>query len=116
MQTRSTTSQTTETGTATATGPGGTATGTYGGVSTTTTTGPDSEARRRTDNQVRQISANTQNTIAGIQSVALRANTVFPGKNIYGAVYFDHGKAKQMVLTVVVDSESFEFPFTWEKR
>ena len=116
MQTRTTTSQTTENGTATVTGPGGMATGTYGGASTTTTTEPDYEARRRADNQVRQIGANTQNTIAGIQSVALRANTVFPAKNIYGAVYFDRAKAKQMVLTIVVDSESFDFPFTWEKR
>jgi hypothetical protein len=39
MQTRTTTWQTTESGTATATGPGGMATGTYSGVSTTTTTG-----------------------------------------------------------------------------
>ena len=115
MQTRTTTSQTTESGTITANGPFGQSAGTYNGASTTTTTAPDDEARRRADAQVQQISGNARNKIAGLQSVALRANTLFPSKSISGAVFFDRGKAKQAVLTVVVDSDSFEFPFSWKK-
>jgi hypothetical protein len=117
MATRTTTSQTTESGTATATGPGGTATGTYGGGSTTTTTEPDYDARRRADAQVAQIGANANNAAANLQSVALRANTVLPSREIYGAVFFDR-KAKHAtdcVLTVLVGAEVYEFPFHWAK-
>jgi len=53
-----------------------------------------------------------------LQSIALRANTVPPGHQIYGAAYFDRlGRhTKETLLTVMVGSESFQFPFSWEKK
>jgi hypothetical protein len=113
MQTRTTTSTTVDSGTATATatGPGGTATGmgTYNGVSMTTTTSPDYEAQRRSAQQANQIGANARNAIGSLQSIALRANTVFPAHQIQGAVYFDRERKYAKVLTITLGSETFQF-------
>ena len=113
MQTRTTTSTTVDSGTATATatGPGGTATGmgTYNGVSMTTTSSPDYEAQRRSAQQANQIGANARNAIGSLQSVALRANTVFPAHQIQGAVYFDRDRKHAKVLTFTLGSETFQF-------
>jgi hypothetical protein len=121
MQTATTTTQTTETGTVTATGPGGMATGTYSGVGTSTTTGPDYAAQRRAADQraqAAQAGSDANSAIAYLQSIALRANTVSPAHQIYGAVYFDRlGRhSKETLLTVTVGSESFRFPVSWERK
>jgi hypothetical protein len=62
--------------------------------------------------------ANANSAIAYLQSIAWRPNTVSPAHQIYGVAYFDRlGKhAKQTLLTVTVESESFRFPFSWGRK
>jgi hypothetical protein len=116
-QQRTTTSQTTQNGNVDVWGSnGGSAHGTYNGTSTTTTTGPDYEAQRRANEQVRNIGAAANEASAKVQSIAMQPNTIFPSKDLYGAVYFDRTKSKEVILTVTIGSESFEFHYSYNRK
>jgi hypothetical protein len=86
--------------------------GTYKGNSTTTTTFPDYAARERADEQARNIIQSAADAIDYIYRVSLKANTLMPGRDIFGAVYFERDKkAEGVVLTIPVGNTIFEFPF-----
>lgn len=108
-----TTSTSTTNGNATVFGSGGTATGTYNGTTTTTSTQPDYEARRRATERIDRIRANANNAIQNIQSTVLRPNTILPGKQLIGIVYFEREKhISEAVLTVVIGNDTFAIPFS----
>ena len=105
-------STSTTSGTATVSGTGGTATGTYNGTTMTTTSQPDNAARERAAAQVNQIRTGAATAVASLQSAALRANTIFPGQQMIGAVFFEHeSRIQEATLTVVVGNDSFVIPF-----
>ncbi|MCX6930795.1 MAG: hypothetical protein NT154_47470, partial [Verrucomicrobia bacterium] len=80
MATKQTTSQSQTNGTVSVYGSGGSATGVYSGTTTTTQTEPDYEARRQAAENVSNIRTQRDEALAGIESVALRANTLMPGQ------------------------------------
>ncbi len=112
MAQKQTTSTSTTEGTATVSGPGGAASGTYNGTTMTTSSQPDYEARQRAAEKADRIRAEANNAASNLQSTALRANTIIPGHQIIGAVFFEHEKhIQKATLTVVVGNDSFVIPF-----
>ncbi len=96
---------------------GDTAHGTYSGTTTTTTTSPDHAARQRAWEQQRINSQNATSTIDYLNSIVLRRNTLMPGQNVSGAVFFSREKNHdEVVLRVPVGNTVFEFPFRWLKK
>ena len=53
-----------------------------------------------------------EGSILYIQRISLRPDTVMPGDDLFGTVYFDReAKARSFVLSVPVGDGTFEFPF-----
>lgn len=90
---------------------GNSASGTYSGTTTTTTTSPDYFARQRANEQGNNALRNAGDTIDYIYKVSLKPNTVMPGKDVFGAVYFERdSKAETAILKIPVGDLIFEFP------
>jgi len=112
MAQKQSTSTSTTDGNVTVSGPNGTASGTYNGTTMTTSSQPDYEARQRSADKANQIRAEANNAVNNLQSTALRANTIFPGQQMIGAVFFQHERhIQEATLTVVVGNDSFVIPF-----
>ena len=96
---------------------GNSSNGTYSGSTTTTTTVPDEQARERSRERVAEIHERTRESIAELNSMALRANTLEPGMQVEGAVFFSREKKHdRAVLTVPIGPRSYEFAFRWPKK
>ena len=91
--------------------------GTYSGSATTTTTVPDQEARQRSRERVAEIHNRSRNSIAELESVALRANTLEPGTQVEGAVFFSREKKHdEVLLRIPLAALTFEFTFHWKQK
>ena len=112
MQTKTTTTQTTENGTATVYGNGTTTNGTYNGTSTSTTTTPDRDAQQRGARQQQQNSATTTSKTSAIIDSALRANTVFPKQQILGRIYFPKKKFEFLYLGIRIEDSLYTIAFS----
>ena len=84
--------------------------GSYGTVSTTTVL-TDTAARRQAATTAEQTRASGEHQANAIQGGALRPNTVFPGGNIAGWVYFDDGRAGSVILSVRIAGMLYQYPF-----
>jgi len=99
-------------------------TGMVGGVRVNMTTTTHDQAAE--DRAIEAINRNTERRVgvaSDIQRGALRENTVLPGEDVGGSVFFatpkhydkDYGTGKlETVLRVPVGDYVFEFPFWWE--
>lgn len=95
----------------------GTVYGTYHETSETTKTVPDEQAQRQAAERIAQIRRSTGDNIAFIQSATLRPNTVIPGNQLVGVVWFDREKKmEELVLRVPINGEVFEFPFRFNRK
>jgi hypothetical protein len=112
--TATTTQTTTESGSVIATGPGGTATGTYSGSSTTTV--PDYEARRRAERATADSAARAGARADAVMGAALRANTVFPDKNVIGEIYFQRKKFELGYFALRIGDVSYNFVLLTQPR
>ena len=112
FRTKTITSTTYGSGSVDIAGAGGFATGTYSGSSTTTTTVPDEAARAESIAQVAAIEQRRDNAIQAVRDITLRANTLFPGQQISGAMFFEREKNHtSMVLSVPLAGRTFQFIF-----
>lgn len=84
----------------------------YSGTVSTTTTTPNYEARRQAARQNAETSAEAQSQGSYVQSIALRANTVFPQQDVWGNVLFEIKKAERGIFGILVDGSQFEFAYT----
>jgi hypothetical protein len=117
MQRQQTTTNATSYGTVNVNSSDGTyANGSYNGSSTSTTSAPDYAAQARANEAIRQ-----RNSVLAVQSsqlsdAALRSNTVLPGQNVSGCVFFERkGKAKSVVLAVPIGDRILQFPFEFHR-
>lgn len=90
-----------------------------------TTTAPDTAARERAIDNLNEARAAKEVAASKVQDVALRENTVLPGEEVWGYVFFcppkhyskAYGKGKlEAVLRVPVGDYVFEFPFLWQAK
>ena len=111
-----------ETGTVNVYGEGGTATGTYSGTTTSTAQVPDEQQRQRIWQAQREREQHAYNWAQSVASSSLRANTLAPGREIHGLVYFKRERSCasrdgcSILLTVPVGDTTFEFPVEFGSR
>jgi hypothetical protein len=113
MATQQVTTQSTTNGTVSATSSNGTyANGSYSGSTTSTTSVPDYAAQARANENIRRrreaIAAESQE----LSQSSLKANSLLPGQAVSGIVYFDFDKkAENLILRLLIDHVTYEFPF-----
>ena len=108
-----TTATTQESGTFNGSAGSATVNGSFSGSSTTTA--PDYAARQRALNNASGIRSEAERKSDGITLTAFRDNTVFPGSEVNGFVYFKRDRAHDAsgVLRVILGTLSIEFPVKW---
>jgi hypothetical protein len=116
LQSVTTTTQSTTSGTVNVIGPGGFANGTFNGTTQSTTTSPNWEARRLANYRAMQLYAMAQDRVAAIQATALKANTVHTGGSVGGIVWIGRHKyfsqrGTQLLFNLRLDDRTFEFPY-----
>lgn len=83
----------------------------YSGTATTTMTVPDHEARAASRERVRQIHEQASDQLAAIEDIALQANTLLPGEEVAGSVFFQKdGDIREGVVTIPAGRRAYEFP------
>jgi len=85
--------------------------GTASGSATTETTIPDYAAQERAAQQSARNMQTAQDAVTYLYAIALRANTIGPGGDVYGAVFFERNKDPKLVLRVKLAATTYEFPF-----
>lgn len=112
MATQQTTSVSSTHGTVSASdNVGNSASGVYSGSSTTITVSPDYAARQRANEQARTAVQSAGDMIDYLGRVSLKDNTLMPGQEMSGAVFFERdSKAEGVLLRVPVGNTVFEFP------
>lgn len=116
--TETVTATTTSSGTVTATDAKSfdRSTASYSGHATTTATVPDYEARAASREAVREIHEQASARLAELSDVALQANTLLPGEEVEGSVFFQkNGDIRSGVVTIPAGAWAFEFPVTLAK-
>jgi hypothetical protein len=112
FRTKTITSTTYGSGSVDIVGAGGSATGTYSGSATTTTTMPDEAARAQSAAQIAAIEQRKEAAMQAVHDITLRSNTLFPGQQISGAIFFEREKNHtSMVLSVPLAGRTFQFVF-----
>lgn len=112
FRTKTITSTTYGSGSVDIVGAGGSATGTYSGTATTTTTMPDEAARAQSAAQIAAIEQRKETAMQAVHDITLRSNTLFPGQQISGAMFFEREKNHtSMVLSVPLAGRTFQFVF-----
>jgi len=86
-----------------------------GTTSTATITGPDKAAQQRAATNAREQRVTLASVAEYVRTSSLRPNTLFPKQSISGIVWFEAKKYKQVVLTIIVDGTTYEFPFEKKK-
>jgi hypothetical protein len=90
-----------------------------------TTTTPDNAARERAIQKLNDKRVAKEVAASKIEDSALRENTVLPGEDVWGDVFFnppkryanDYAKGKlEGVLRVPIGDCVFEFPYWWDRR
>jgi hypothetical protein len=77
----------------------------------------DFVARLKTEEAVAGGRRTREDSVLYIQRISLRADTLMPGDDLFGAVYFDReAKARSLVLTLPVGVTTFEFPFSVDTK
>jgi hypothetical protein len=97
---------------------GDSANGIYNGSSTTNTTAntPDYAARHRANQQAAENIQTGQEMVDYINRATLKANTLMPGQDVFGVVFFKREKDKQfLILRIPIGRTVFEFPVSWGK-
>jgi len=113
MATQQVTTQSTTNGTVSATSSNGTyANGSYNGTTTSTTSAPNYAAQAQAQDNIRRrreaIAAESQE----LSQSSLKANSLLAGQTVSGNVYFEFDKkAENLVLRLLIDHVSYEFPF-----
>ncbi len=102
MANRTATANSTTNGTVTVVGADGIRSGTYEGRTTTTVAVPDEEARSRAEENVARRAAQVEARQNAVMDTALRANTIFAGKDIFGRIYFPRKKGEYMYVSIKV--------------
>lgn len=85
----------------------GISTGVYQGNTTSTVTVPDEEARNEAERKVTERNAKVEAKSRAILQTTLRANTVFPGKDIMGRIYFPYKKGVFMYVLVQIGDTAY---------
>jgi hypothetical protein len=100
--------------------------GSYNGTATSTTSSPDYAAQQRADEQNRgtiaavaaanaRRNASTSSANAMMLQTALSGNTIAPGHNIGGYVYFDGDKkADTVTIQIPIADAVYEFKFSFD--
>jgi hypothetical protein len=52
-----------------------------------------------------------QNAAAYLDAIALKANTIGRGGDVYGAVFFERNRDPKLLLRVKLAATTYEFPF-----
>lgn len=110
MATRTTTSQSQESGSFNVYGPRTSANGTYSGSSTTTTTAPDYSARDRAAEANARASAEARGEAELTRGNALRTTTLFPAHYVNGSIFFEHKKIERAVFRIMIGQTVYNFP------
>jgi hypothetical protein len=118
MATQQVTTQTTSNGTVNATGSDGTyANGTYNGTSTSTTSVPNYAAQAQARENIRRRREAIAEEAQSLSQSSLQANSLLSGQTISGSVYFKFDKkVEDVILTLLIDHVSYDFPFTMMKK
>ena len=96
---------------------GNSVSGTYSGTTTTTTRSPNYAARERWNEQATNAIRGFENTISYMFRITLKSNTVMPGQDVLGAVYFEREKrSREGLLRIPINNITFEFPYTWGSK
>ena len=110
------------TGTVNVYGEGGMATGTYSGTINSTRQAPDEQQRQQIWEAQREREQQAYNRAQSVANSAVRANTLGPGREIHGLVYFKRERSCasragcSILLTVPVGYTTFEFPVYFGSR
>lgn len=111
-RTKTITSNTYESGSIGLSGPGGSASGYYSGSATTYTTVPDESARIEGQAHMAAVAKKESAQLQAVEDIAVRANTLFPGQRITGALFFELEKKHDVVLfTLPLGDHIFQFAF-----
>jgi hypothetical protein len=92
-------------------GNGNWVTGSASGVATTQTSIPDYAAQQRALQQSARNMRSAQDAAAYLNAVALKANTLAPWGDAYGAVFFKRAKNTEVVLRMKLGAITYEIPF-----
>jgi hypothetical protein len=88
-----------------------TTTGTTSSGDTVTVRSPDYGAQRRAQENAKVEQQAAQDFGLAVVQSALKKNTINPGGNVIGWVYFSHQKKGLLLLRINVDDLVFEIPF-----
>ena len=103
-------------------GEGGIVTGTLSGTTTSTRQVPDEQQRHEIWEAQRQRELQAYNSAHSVSDSSVRANTLAPGREIHGLVYFKRERSCasrtgcSILLTVPVGDTTFEFPVDFGSR
>jgi hypothetical protein len=86
-----------------------------GTTTTATITEPDKAAQQRAAANSRAQQATLGSVANYVRTFSLKPNTVFPKDSISGIVWFEDKKYKEVVVTIIIDGISYEFPFEKKK-
>jgi hypothetical protein len=81
------------------------------GSSTTETTVPDFAAQQRAREQSARDLSSARDAGGYLQAVALKANTLGPWDDVYGAVFFERANNTAVLLRVTLAGVTYEIPF-----
>jgi hypothetical protein len=95
---------------------GGMATGVYNGQTNSTVTAPDVNAQRSARNQIEQNNQEAKQKEDFYLSSALRANTIFPQKEIAGNIYFEKGKGEFFWVGIFINNTLYLQGYTLPKK
>lgn len=86
-----------------------------GTTSTATITTPDTAARARAAANSREQRATLDSVAAYVRQSSLRMNTLLPGQQVTGIVWFEDKKYDEVILKIIIGDAVYEFPFSKKK-
>lgn len=86
-----------------------------GTTTTATISEPDTAAQQRAAANSRAQQVTLGSVAEYVRTSSLKPNTVFPKESVSGIVWFEDKKYKEVVLTIIIDGITYEFPFEKKK-